>query len=366
MARKILHIITSLDSEGAQILLLNTVSLLNTEKYDIIICFIYGDGSALLDREVRGFKVVDLSNRGKLTPTALFKLIHLIHQEKIDIIHTHLVHGGVLGKLAAKLTRVKHIVTTRHYGYSDKQNSFLYRLEEKLTASCSAVIAISEAVKQYLISRKVVPEEKIVVIHNAVDPALFDPERFYLQTRLRENRFTIGSVGRLHRAKGFNILLKAFHIVSRQISNIELEIVGNGRLRTDLLRQSEELGINDRVKFVGQISQHQVAQRLSEWDLFVMPSLWEGFGIAIIEATAMGKAVVATRVGGIVEVVKDGKTGFLVPPYNPDALAYRIMELLRDNDKRAKMGREGRKLVISDFSLQQAVRRLENVYDSLM
>jgi len=178
--------------------------------------------------------------------------------------------------------------------------------------------------------------------------------------------FIIGSIGRLHPQKGFDILLESFKLINKQIPNLILEIIGDGILYKDLQNQAKKLNITDKVRFVGGLPHQAVIQKLSQWDLYVVSSLWEGFGIAIIEAMAKEKAVVATNVEGIAEVVDDGVTGFLVPPKSPDALAAKITELLFNKTKRLEMGKAGKEKVLNQFSIEKFVDKTRNIYDSLL
>ncbi|MCH8021162.1 glycosyltransferase [candidate division KSB1 bacterium] len=290
----------------------------------------------------------------------------IIKTKKIDIVHTHLVHAGILGKIAAKIAGIKHVVSTRHYGYHYKENTFLYRLEQRLTRSVSVVIAISEAVKKYLTQKNVIPEERIVVIHNAIDLKAINTDPVTPTIQKKSGTFIIGSIGRLHPQKGFDILLESFKLISKQIPNLILEIIGDGILHNDLQNQAKRLNITDKVRFVGCMPHRAVLQKLSQWDLYIVSSLWEGFGIAIIEAMAKEKAVVATNVEGIAEVVDDGSTGYLVPPKSPIALARKITELLSDTTKGLEMGKAGKEKVLNQFSIEKLVEKNRKIYDSLL
>lgn len=363
----VLHVITTLNPAGAETLLLNFVTKFNDANYQNFISYIYGKGKLLKENKWRNqVEVFDLTRNGKFDYFSLYHLIKIIKAKKIDIVHTHLVHAGILGKLAARFVGVKHIVTTRHYGYERKENTFLYRLEERLTGSASVVIAVSNAVKRYLIDRNVIPEEKITVIYNAIDLEMFNPDQVTQTFQKDSSDLIIGSVGRLHPQKGFTVLLESFRLVHEQLPNVILEIVGDGVLRENLQDQAKKLNIADKIRFMGRIPHQEIVQKLSQWDLFVISSMWEGFGIAIIEAMAMEKAVVATNVGGIIEVIDNGINGYLVPPESPTALAQRIIELLSNETKRVEMAKAAREKALKHFSIEQCVEKTKNVYDSLL
>ncbi len=361
----ILHVITTLEPEGAQLLLLNALKFFDQSKYKIYVAYLYRSGLALkyikLPEEVT---IIDLSKKSKFNIFSLFKLIHIIKNNKIDLVHTHLVHAGILGKIAAKICGVKNVITTRHYGYQIKENSLLFRFEDMLTKYSSTVIAISTSVKDYLLSKKIVPESKITIIKNGIDLDLFKSGRKNKKNK-HNHCMKIGSIGRLHPIKGYDYLLETFKIVNDKNPLLKLEIVGDGKIKPDLLKKAKRLNLLKNVTFLGSLPPSNVISILNDWDLFILPSLWEGFGIVILEAMAMQLAVIATKIGGIKEIVKDGETGILVNPKNPKKMANAILLLLNDETKRLTMGKAGQKRILENFSLYEKTKQLEKIYDSL-
>jgi len=362
--RNILHVITTLEPEGAQILLLGTCKHLDQGKYCSRIAFLCRRATALEDQPPQRTEVLDLSRSGNFDPTAVLRLARWIRKLRIDIVHTHLVHAGILGRVAARMAGVKQIVTTRHYGYEGKQRTFLYRMEDRAIASSTVVIAVSEAVRRDLIARGLVPPEKIEVIPNGIDPEEFDPERY--GARIATDGPIIGSLGRLQSQKGFDLLLRGFSLVAQRLPGVQLEIVGTGTLYDDLRRLAVELKVADRVRFSGALPHRSIPGKLASWDLYVQPSRWEGAGIAVLEAMAMRKPVIASRVEGILETVEDDVTGLLVAPNDPEALAGAILRLANDRSRCAAMGRAGQERVIRHFSIREAAQKLERVYDRLI
>ena len=362
--KNILHLINSLEPEGAQTLLLNMLQFFNLKKYNIIVAYLHKNGTALHNIEIPSkIKIIDLSIEGKINVFVLFKIVQIIKDEKIDIIHTHLVHSGILGKIARKLTGVRYVISTRHYCYATKANSLLYRIEDKLTKNCTVVIAISEAVKKHLLRNRILREEKIIVIHNGINTTSFLPVSDI--NRKKNDYIIIGTIGRLHPAKGYPILLKAFKIVLKEFGNVRLEIVGDGPSRKSLMNLAENLEISSYVIWHGSIPHYGVIQNLYRWDLFVLSSKWEGFGLAAVEAMAAGLAVVASKVDGIIEIVDDGQTGYLFENNDYDDMAFKMKALLKDPNKRKTMGKNGREKVLRQFSIQQTVLKTEEIYDSL-
>jgi glycosyltransferase involved in cell wall biosynthesis len=272
------------------------------------------------------------------------------------------VHAGIVGKIAGRLTGVKHMITTRHYGYSVKERHFLYRLENTLTSRCDVVIAVSDAVQKYILSRGIIDAKKIVVIHNGIDQAEFDN----VHLSIGQNKTpAIGSVGRLHPIKGFDTLIKCFKIVLYELPSMRLEIIGDGPEKDRLLHLIETMGLHDSVLLHGRVPHDRVLSIMSNWDLLVHPAKWEGFGLVLIEAMALGIAVVATRVGGVEEIIQDGVNGFLVQSDNPEKMAEKIVWLLKNNALRKKIGLRGKERALQSFTITSSVERLDRVYQEL-
>jgi len=361
---RILHLITELEPAGAENLLLNMCRELDKEKFNIVVGYIFGPGTLANQIRRTGVKVVDLTHRGKIDPLLLFKLFFLIRKERIQIVHTHLVHASIVGRIAAKLAGVKSIVTTRHYGYYHKEKSLINWIERKTAVFNSNFIAISKAVKEYMNNREKYKPEKITVIYNAVDLSLFDSEAPVIISRNKDD-FLIGSVGRLHPSKGYDTLLKSMPQVIKEFPSVKLIIIGDGIQKEYLERLCSDLGISQQVIFLGRKTPAEVSGFLKNIDLFVLASNWEGFGLALIEAMSAGKPVVAAKVGGIPEIVEDGECGFLVPPGQPRALAEKINYLLQNKKLSVEMGKKGRKRAEVLFSLERMTAELEHLYQGL-
>jgi glycosyltransferase involved in cell wall biosynthesis len=362
---RVLHVITSLDADGAQTLLMDFASRCPEYRYRNLVAFLVGKGALTAEPRYAGVAVADLTRAGAFDFRSLFRLVGLMRSQRIDLVHTHLVHGGIMGRIAARLAGVRRVVTTRHYGTEEKERSLLYRLEDRMTRRNDRVIAISQAVRQHLADRRIARPERVRVVHNALDQHLFgnDPP----PPRSGPGRPPVlGSIGRLRPQKGFSHLLDAVRLVRAEHPGTTLEIVGDGPLRRDLECRCRELDLADAVRFLGAVPHSRIPQRIDGWDLFVLSSVWEGFGMVLIEAMARARAVVATRVEGVMEVVEEGVTGLLVPPSDAPALAAAVNELLRDTERRSAMGRAGRERALRLFSMERFVEQTIAVYDELL
>jgi glycosyltransferase involved in cell wall biosynthesis len=230
------------------------------------------------------------------------------------------------------------------------------------------VTCCSEAVRRRTLSEVGGDERKYITIHNGVDVARFDSGRAVAKpdVGLLEGVPVIGMVGRLiEPEKGLAVLLEGMARLAGPPAPLscQLLIVGEGPARRQLHDLCARLGILSRVAFAGM--RRDIADLLPLFDVFVMPSLSEGFGIAIVEAMAAGRPVVASAVGGIPEIVKQGETGLLVPPGDPVALAAAIRDLLTQPDRARALGACGRQRARERFSIESAVKRHEDLYDAL-
>jgi glycosyltransferase involved in cell wall biosynthesis len=362
---RVLHVITSLDADGAQTLLMDFAVRCPRERYEHVVAYLLGPGGLRREPRYAGIETVDLTRDGAFRFNSFFRLARLLRRERFDLVHTHLVHGGIAGRLAAWLGGSPPVVTTRHYGTEEKERTWPYRLEDRLTRRSHRVIAISEAVRRHLAGRGLAADDRIRVVHNAMDPALFGGEPV-APPLLGGRPPVLGTIGRLRPQKGCGHLLEAFAILLSDHPGARLEIVGEGPLRHELEQRCADLGIEDAVVFLGRLPHQEIPSRIDRWDLFVLASVWEGFGMVLAEAMARARATVATRVEGVLEVVEEGVTGLLVAPADPPALAAAAGGLLADPDRLAAMGRAGRERAVDLFSMERFVERTLDVYDELL
>lgn len=220
-------------------------------------------------------------------------------------------------------------------------------------------------------------ENKIRLVSLRVDLKLFNPSLLVSETYKSGDRvgITIGYIGRLVDGKGLEDLFKAVRILKNQnlparqslgaggeFRTWNLVIYGSGPLEFKFKKLASELKIEDKIKWRGFVSYSEVPAALTQIDIFVYPSWHEGFGRSIMEALAMEKAVVATRVGGITDLIKDGENGFLVEPHDPEALAEKMKELMQNKDLREKFGKAGRKWVSENFEWNDGIKKFAQLF----
>ena len=305
----------------------------------------------------RGLTVRTPRTTGKLDPVTLARIAHWLRRDRAQVIHTHLSTASLLGSAAARLAGIPSVATV--HGLN--------------TRTCfnwaRAIIAVSNAVKQHLVDQGM-PSQRITVVHNGVDLQAVSRAKDAPSVRrewgLPAAAPLLITVGRLTPAKGHRDLLKAAAVLSRDSRWLELRllIVGAGALLPELQREAQQLGLEQRVIFTG--FQRDVLPFVLAADVFVLPSIQEGLSLSALEAMALGKPVVACRVGGTPEVVVDGETGLLVAPGHPRELAAALERLLADPEKARAMGEAGRRRAREAFDLEQMVTKIERIYRDLI
>ena len=303
-------------------------------------------------------KRCSFSMRNDVDLRAVLALRRLIRAEDFDIVHFHTKRAHALSLWLPRVRSRPKYVVTRRMDYPERPGWYSHRLYNRRV---DGVVAISQAIGDLLTQAGVDPR-KIRRI-----PSGIDPERFK-NCRSRQdgsNRVkTIGCLAGLDARKGQRFLLEAAALLKAQGFNLRYQLAGDGPLRSELENHVTRLGLRDEVSFLGFVA--DAAAFLADIDLFVMPSLFEGLGVAVLEAMAAGKPVVATRVGGLTESVIDGVTGILVPPSSAAALARAIAQLAQAPASAAEMGRHGRERVLQHFTLEQMARQNESYYYELL
>ena len=307
------------------------------------------------------------------SPKIFLELVREFKKSKVQIIHTHKYKDTILAAPAAKLCGIPHIVRTVHglsepfEGLQAFKMSLYETIERIVHRYCvETIIGVSSQIeRKYKVEGQV---SRVTCIRNGIDleGKSVQTDRWRTRKDLGVDTGTclIGTVGRLTPVKGIPYLLKAARILLRQGANVKLLVVGDGSIRLDLVTQTRDLGISENVVFLGH--REDTDELLQALDIFVLPSLSEGIPMALLEAMAATRAVVASRVGGIPEIVEDGFEGFLVEPMDVDGLAERCRRLIESPDIARKMGEQARRRVERDFSATAMADRVASVYNELV
>jgi glycosyltransferase involved in cell wall biosynthesis len=281
-----------------------------------------------------------------------------IAREKYHVVHFHTKRAHALSLWLPRGQGCPKYVVTRRMDYPEKSNWYTRRLYNRRV---DGVVAISQAILDILIGAGV-DRQKIRLIHSGIDPVSLCA----LPARpvSRDSAYVLGCLGGLDPRKGQSELLSALAILKARKLKFACVIGGSGPLRADLEKQAADQGLRDSVEFLGFVA--DVPGFFAAIDIFVMPSRFEGLGVAVLEAMAAGKAVVASRVGGLTESVVDGETGLLVPKGDVTALAEAIAALLQEPARANEMGRQGRARVLEYFTLEQMAQKNEAFYYQML
>ena len=289
-------------------------------------------------------------------PRAFARLVRIVRRVRPEILHTHLVHADFHGLAAGRLARVPVLVSTKH-GFNPFRSGRAFAAADRAVARLADVhIAISAGLASYLGASEGFDPRSFEVVHYGIEAGPPPPP---LPGAPR-----LAVVGRLIPIKGHDVLLRALARVREQLPEVTLEIAGDGPLEPELRATVSRLGLGERVSFLGRVAPPGPVFERAE--VVVVPSFGEGFGMVALEAMERGRPVVASDVGGLPEIVADGRTGLLVPPGDPEAFAAAIVELAGDPARAADMGAAGRTRALAEFSQERCTDRIEAIYGAAL
>ena len=365
----ILHVLPTLQLGGTEQQLLTVLRVARHGRFQHRVLCYRRRGALWQQFEDLGLHLDFFPIRLRRYPIDVWRLSQLMRACRAVVVHSYGEEAGLLARPAARVANVPVIVTAeRSVGpYKSWFGHLLPWAERLLIHFTDLRIANSQAVRQHRLARDGTPPDRIVVLPNGVDLERFrnlDNGSVVAASQASEAGPVVGCVARLEPRKRIDVLLQAFSQVWRSLPDARLIVIGDGELRSNLEELAREFGIHQAVEFLGQ--RNDVPELLARMDIFVLASSHEGLSNAVLEAMAAGLPVVATNAPGICEVIHDDVTGRLVPVGDVDAIAAAVLDLSRFPEKRYRMGQAGRKLVEQEYSLSAAVRRLEELYVSLL
>lgn len=367
---RVLHVCDKFGVEGSSV---HGVSRLfswwfprfDASRYDVRLVGLRRADQATGALRAQGIDVTVL-DKGKFDASTLPALVGQIRRLRADIVHLHGYGASNFGRMAAGLTGAKTIV---HEHFVDPaMPAYQIPFDRSLARRTDQGIAVSSSVRQFMIQRRFMPEDKVCVIYNGAPLQEFRPlggEAASEQRRrwnIPEGRRVVAAIGRLDEQKGNRYLIEAAAHLLRRGHRMAVVLVGDGPLANELTAQRGALGIDSSVVFTGFQSDIQAIQSMV--DIQVFPSLWEGTPLTVFEAMASGRAIVATGVDGLGEVLRDRHNALLVPPRNAYALAAAIEELLTDSGTAKRLAAQA----LADsrqFDIQRTVEQLQAVYEAL-
>ncbi|MBC8184191.1 glycosyltransferase [candidate division KSB1 bacterium] len=361
----ILHLVNGFAIGGGELKLLELAENLDKKNYNQVVCSV-GQGGPLQERfEKACSKVFVFPKKHRFDITLVFKVARLIKNENIDIVQTTLFYADIIGVIAGKFTKVPVVISWDVVTQPFKPiHKFAFKHVKKYI---DMIVTVSDAIKKKAIEERKMDANKVQTIHYGVDTNKFIREKsktraIKKELNVKENELLIGVVARMTVQKGHKYLVEAVGRIKDEIPGTKFILVGDGPLRKDIEDQISELQLTSFFKLLG--FRNDVEDLLTVFDIFVLPSLWEGLPNVVLEAMACSNPVIATAVDGTPEAVQDGETGLLVPSKQPEPLADAILKLVKDKKLRAQMSKNGRKRVEEEFSLAGQIEKFEKLYHS--
>jgi len=364
---KVLHLIQGLEIGGLEMMVVNFIEKLDRSRFvPEVVCFdTLGELSERL--EAQGVPVHFVKRHPGIDYYYIFRLASFLRHNQVDILHLHNPTAFFYGTLAAKLVGLSPIIYTEHgrdFSSSKKikmANRWLGKLVDK-------VVAVADFSRHYLIDHEGISESKVLTIHNGIDgeryAAKYDVASVRASLGLTEEQAVIGIVARLDPIKNHALLIKSMKKVLSEQRQAILLIIGDGPLRVELKQLCNELCFNENIRFLG--SRSDVPELLSALDVFVLCSISEGLSLTLAEASAAGKPIVVTNVGGNSEVVQDGVSGHVVPSNCVDSLANAILDILNKPELSQQMGQAGRERFEQQFTLHGMVKSYQDLYEQCL
>jgi glycosyltransferase involved in cell wall biosynthesis len=372
LPRRVFFLLDSFMIGGTETQAVELARRLDPACYQVTVGCLRKEGPLLSRLDRTRVRVVEFSmGKGIDSPSGIsgvLKLAGFLRRERIQVMHAHDLWSNLVGMVAAKLARVPVTITSqRDLSHDAWYGTYRRRVLRYLQSRSSIVLTNAKAIRDGLIEKDKLPPEKVCVIYNGVDI-----DRFRSVIRNREGMFPDSTgrklvilVGNMNSdVKGHPVLISAAVEVVKQHPEVQFLLVGDGPKRRDFEALVESAGLKQRLFFLGR--RNDVPQILASCDIAVLPSLAEGLPNAVLEYLASGLPVVATALGGNLEVIQDGVTGLLFPPKDANALAAALNRLLGDPQFAAQLAKAGREHVTTNFSFEHLVTEVNRLYTRLL
>ncbi len=336
---------------------------IDRDRFEPSVLCMNAAGPLAEELEADGIPVLTVPSPRHPDYLAALRVFRILKRNRIDVLHTHNTQPFLEAGFAGVLAGVKTLVHTDHGREWPDLRRYMWG-ERFMSRFAYRVVGVSEETAAQLVEFEKIDPSRVVTIRNGIDPRPFDraPDRLCARRGLAipERAHVICTIARFEPEKGVDLLIDALPAIARAVPDLTCLIVGYGALENQLRTRVVDLGIESRVRFLG--PRQDVAEILSAADCYVLPSRREGLPMTILEAMAASLPVVATRVGGIPRAVTDGRTGALVDPESPEALASALVGLLEAPSRRRTYGIEARKRFDEDFSAGSMTRQYEQLY----
>lgn len=360
----VLQLIPTLDRSGAEKQMVLLAGGLPRDRFRVEVAALTRLGPLEAELRQADIPVTSIGKRLKLDPLALARLTRFLKAKRFDVVQTWIFAANTYGRIAARGAKVPVVITAEMAVDLWKGRRQL-DIDRRLARWTDRVVGNSRAVVEFY--RKAgIPEDRLAMIPSGIgaeEPPAVDPAAVRLELGLAGDAPLVIFAGRLAAQKGVADLIAALDLLHYGMPELRTLIVGDGPLRSQLEELAHAFRLDSRVHFLGH--RNDVPRLLAAADLLVLPSLYEGLPNVVLEAMRFAKPVVATAAPGTTEVVADGRTGLLVPPGDPPALARAMRTVLRDPDLARRLGAEGRTRVDAEFRADTMIARFADLYETL-
>ncbi|MBI5555216.1 MAG: glycosyltransferase [Elusimicrobia bacterium] len=370
----IMHLTTKLELSGTEAIILGLAKY-HPDKHDrITVCSLTAKVPYIKRLKAEGLPVYvlgmpanNLWQVGCSLPVYLVKLFLLLKKEKVTILIMHSFLAGIMGRLAAVIARTPLVIRYIHNMELDLPSRI--GVERFFKYITDYYLAVSKGVKKYAQKNAGLKDSQIEVIYVGVDQGVIDGIPKKLQQKRAELGFRkedkiIGAVGRLTEQKGLIYAIRAMPRVLQKIPQAKLLVIGNGPLRNYLGQEVERLDLQSKAIFLG--ARNDILSIFPVFDIFVLPSLWEGFPVVLMEAMLKGIPVIASQIPGVDEMILPGKTGLLVTPKDHEMLADKIISLFKDTKQQEILIQESRANIERNYTAQQMAFKMSLVFQRKM
>ena len=377
---RILHMLPDLATGGGQIILLNNISHMDRRRFRNLVCYVRPENDLESDFNAAGFQTFCLDHGAGRGIRTLLRLVRLIRRERVDIIHTNNTRTDrIYGQMAALLTGLPVVNYLLMPSARPVPGSLLGRPRGLFEywlwrRTVRHVIALSHEVRrtwtEYNRTARS-PNQAVSVVYAGVDLDAWEPDGRDAEVEALRRELGLDgagpvflNVGRLVPQKGQPFLVPVMSEVVRSCPEARLLVVGDGEMRSQLEDQIRDAGMQEFVRLLG--TRHDVPALLALSDVFLFPSVAEGQGLAIVEAMAMARPVVAFRIAPLTEFIEDEGNGYLVDPWDLSAFARAVVDLAGDRGLARRFGRRGRRIAGERFDIREIARQIEDVYISVL
>jgi glycosyltransferase involved in cell wall biosynthesis len=365
---RVLIVNSTLHIGGAERVSACLAQYLDRRRFELTACFLKEMGLVGEEMLRNGVELIPLpgsKGKGKRDRFTSLKLLDLLKTRRIQVLHTHDMHGFMDACICKLLLPSLRHVHTFHFGNYPHRDLRYKLIERILWRVPDRLVAVGHEQARTIRTLYNIPEQRMTVLWNGVDAPKPDIAPEIRALLVNEKRPVIGSISTLTTQKGLHHLLNAAAILKQSGLEFVLLIAGRGNLRDSLMAQTDALKLNDHVRFLGWVNEAS-HRMLPACDIFVQSSLWEAMSVVVLEAMAAGKPVVITKVGENSHMVEEGGCGLLVPPGDAEALANSIGRLLSDLELRQQLGTAARQRYIDCFTVQDMITRHQDLYTELV